>query len=106
MSNRRHRPAAAECCESRTWLERLQVLFQVMLLLPRELQIQRLHVVLNDSFQRLRAPVVEVRRVLPESAEWCRAIPLLSRPLGVGCAHSGFRRGMESPVIIVGEGPV
>src|SRR5215217_1006030 len=58
-------------------LERLQILFQIVPLLPRELQIQHSHIVLYHVLEALRAPVVKVWSMLPQAAKRGRAVPLL-----------------------------
>src|SRR5919112_1076315 len=84
-------------------LERFQILFQIVLLLPGELQVQHLHIMLDDSLEGLGAAIVEVGRMLPQSAERRGAVPFLSRPRGVGRVHPGLRGRMENPGVVVGE---
>src|SRR5262245_13829994 len=85
-------------------LEGFQVLDQIVLLCGRQIEAQRAIVVVDDIGQRRGATIVEVRRMLHEAAEWCRAIRFLSSPGSVAGIHSRFTRSVELSTIDIGEG--
>jgi hypothetical protein len=62
-------------------LQGFHVLDQIVLLLLRQIQSEHINVMVDDIRDRRRAPVMEVRRVLPECAQRCRPVQTGGAPL-------------------------
>ena len=79
-----------------------RILDQVGLLPGCEVQIEELVVVIHDGRQIRRAAVVEVWRMLPQPAQWRRAVLARGRAVGVAgiLTHFGWfvQEGYRSPV--------
>src|SRR5688500_18799877 len=76
-------------------LQRFEKFDEIRFLPAREIQCELFVVVVDDVEQRRRAPVVEVRRVLPDSAQRRASVHAGGIPSSVTSVGPGFRRIME-----------
>src|SRR3954465_11826662 len=72
--------------------EALQVFLEILLLFLRELELEHLHVVIDDVVELLRASIVKVRRVMRKAAQRRGAILLLAGAHCVRRVHAGLGR--------------
>ena len=76
-------------------LERLQKFDEIRFLSLIQLKGEEPIVMVDDRLQVGRAAVVEVRRMLPERAQWSRAVQLCGAPLRIARILADLRRIMQ-----------